>query len=70
MVFNSPAIKMMRLFNAIPGQLRNITGVKIDTFKRKLDTWLLSVPDTPIIDSYKESAESNSLVHQAAQRSN
>ena len=70
MIFNSLALKMMRLFNAIPGELRNITGVKIDTFKRKLDTWLLSVPDTPIIDSYKAAAESNSLVHQAVQRRN
>ena len=69
-VFISPALKMMKLFNAIPGELRNITGVKIDTFKRKLDTWLLSVPDTPIIDSYKAAAESNSLVHQAVQRRN
>ena len=71
MVFNSPAIKMMRLFNAIHGELRNITRVKLDTFKRKLDTWLLSVPDTPIIDSYKAAAESsNSLVHQAVQSRN
>ena len=34
-VFNIPALKMMRLFNAIPGELRNITGVKIDTLKKK-----------------------------------
>ena len=65
MIFNSPALKMMRIFNAIPGELRDITGVRIDTFKRKLDKWLYSVPDTPIIDNYKAAAESNSIVHQA-----
>merc|ERR1712106_621675 len=69
-IFNSPALKMMRLFNAIPGELRDTTEVKIDTFKRKLDKWLLSVPDTPIIDNYKAAAESNSIVHQAAHRRN
>ncbi|CAL4065189.1 unnamed protein product, partial [Meganyctiphanes norvegica] len=33
----SPALKMMRLFNAIPRELRDTMGVRIDTFKRKLD---------------------------------
>ena len=69
-MFNSPAIKMIRLFITIPGELRNITRVKLDTFKRKLDKMLLSVPDTPIIDSYKAAAESNGLVQQAVQRRN
>ena len=27
-IYNSPARKMMRLFNAIPGEIRDITGVK------------------------------------------
>ena len=67
-IHNSPALKMMRLFNAIPGELRDITGVKVDMFKRKLDKWLSSVPDTPIIDDYKAAAKSNSIVDQAAHR--
>jgi len=69
-IYNSPALKMMRLFNAIPGELRDTTGVNVDTFKRKLDKWLSLVPDTPIIDDYKAAAESNSIIHQAAQRRN
>ena len=66
LVYNSQALKMMRLFNAIPEYLRYTTGVNLETFKRKLDKWLALVPDTPIIDNYKAAAESNSLVHQAA----
>ena len=70
MIYNSPALKMMRLFNAIPGELRDVTKVKLDTFKRKLDKWLSIIPDTPIIDNYKAAAESNSIIHQAAHRGN
>ena len=66
MIYISPALKMMRLFNAMPGELRDITKVKLDTFKRKLDKWLSMIPDTPIIDNYKAAAESNSIIHQAA----
>lgn len=62
---NSPALKMMRLFNVIPGELRDLTGIKLNTFKIKLDKWLSLVPDTPIIDDYKAAAESNSILHQA-----
>ncbi|CAL4148794.1 unnamed protein product, partial [Meganyctiphanes norvegica] len=42
------ATRMMRLFNTILGELRDTMGVRIDTFKRKLNKWLL-----PIIDNYK-----------------
>ena len=28
LIYNSPARKMMRLFNAIPGEIRDITGKK------------------------------------------
>ena len=65
MVFNSPALKMMRLLNTIPGEISSIAGVKIDTFKRKLNMWLLS-----IIDSYKAAAENNTFVHQSMQGNN
>ena len=65
---NCPALKMMRLFNALPGELRDITGVTFETFKKKIDKWLSLVPDTPIIDNYKAAAESNSILHQAAHR--
>ena len=69
-IYNSPALKMMRLFNAIPEDIRDTTGVKLEIFKRKLDKWLKLVPDTPIIDNYRAAAESNSLVHQAAHSRN
>ena len=29
-IYNSPARKMMRLFNAIPGEIRNITRKKTE----------------------------------------
>ena len=51
-------------------KIRNTPGIKMDTFKGKLDKWLLTVPDTPIMDNYKVAAESNSIVHQAAYRRN
>ena len=43
-----------------------ITGVKIETFKKRLDDWLRNVPDEPRIDDYGASvaAETNSIVHQ------
>ena len=67
LIHNSTAKKMERLFNVIPPDLRNITGVKTETFKRHLDVWLQMVPDTPKIDDYGATvaAESNSIFHQA-----
>ena len=70
MIFNSLTLMMMKLFNAISGELRDTPGIKMDTFKGMLDKWLLMVPDTPIVDNYKVAAESNSIVHQAAYRRN
>ena len=51
-VHNSTASKMARLFNKIPLNLRMMTGVTVDTFKKNLDVWLKGVPDTPKIDNY------------------
>ena len=44
---------MMRLFNAIPGEIRDITGKKTEFFKRELDRCLNGVPDKPEIDEYR-----------------
>merc|ERR1711951_213432 len=57
---------MERLFNALPYELQNITNVETDTFKKHLDDWLRTIPDTPKIDSYGASvpAASNSIVDQ------
>ena len=67
LIHHSPARKMERLFNILPIHLRRITGVKLETFKKELDKWLLKVPDTPKIDGYGATvaAESNSIWHQS-----
>jgi len=67
-IFNCPARKVQRLFNCIPGSIRNLTGVTTDTFKGHLDKWLKTVPDQPRGGGYSErvAAESNSIQHQAA----
>merc|ERR1711874_468052 len=38
-IFNCPSRKVQRLFNCIPGTIRNLTGVTTDTFKGHLDKW-------------------------------
>ena len=65
-IYNSPANKTQRLFNCIPGKIRNLTKVTTDTFKRHLDEWLKTVPDQPRGGSYsgRVAAESNSIQHQ------
>ena len=72
LIHNSTAKKMERIFNALPREIRNITGVKTDAFKKILDLWLQHVPDTPKIDDYGETvaAESNSIFHQAKYEKN
>ena len=66
-IYNCPARKIQRLFNCIPGKIRNLTGVTTDTFKRHLDEWLKKVPDQPRGGGYSErvAAESNGIQHQA-----
>ena len=65
-IHNSTARQMERLFNALPYRLQTVTGVKTESFKRKLDEWLRTVPDTPRIDDYGASVgvSTNSLVDQ------
>ena len=57
---------MERLFNALPYELQNLTDVETDMFKKHLDNWLRTIPDTPKIDGYGASvpAVSNSIVDQ------
>ena len=63
---NSTARQMERLFNTLPYKLQKITDVKVDTFKKHLDKWLNSIPDTLKIDEYPASvkAETNSVAKQ------
>ena len=67
-IYNCPSRKTQRIFNSIPGSIRNLTGVTTDTFKRHLDEWLKTVPDQPRGGGYSErvAAELNSIQHQAA----
>jgi len=58
---------MMRLFNAIPGEIRDITGVKTEVFNRELDRWLKGAPDQTEIDEYRAQTNSNSIIHHASQ---
>ena len=54
-----------RLFNMLPKELRNITDCDLDVFKRKLDGFLKTVPDEPLVSGYTSyrRADSNSLIH-------
>ena len=67
LIYNCPARRVQRLFNSIPGKIRNITNVTSDTFKRHLDEWLKKVPDQPRGGGYSQrvAAESNNVQHQA-----
>ena len=62
---HSTARQMERLFNALPYRLQTVREVKVDTFKKHLDKWLKSIPDTPKLDDYGASvgAETNSIIH-------
>ena len=48
-----------RLFNQIPGQIKSATSIQ--SFKKKLDLFLMKIPDYPPIPGYKR-VNSNSLV--------
>ena len=63
---NSTERQMGKLFNALPYKLQNLKNVETDAFKKHLDGWLRTIPDTPKIDSYGASvpAASNSIVDQ------
>ena len=54
----------IRLFNVLPKEIRNITAVSTESFKGKLDKFLASVPDEPILPEYSKyrRANSNSLI--------
>ena len=41
-----------KLFNAIPGSIRNLTGCTKEKFKKELDTFLTNIPDEPQIRTY------------------
>ena len=67
-IYNCPSRKIQRISNCIFDSIRNLIGIKTDTFKRHLDKWLKIVPDQPKCGGYSErvAAESNSIQYQAA----
>ena len=48
----SLGVRGVALFNALPLNLRNMTGCRKDVFKRALDKFLATVPDEPLIPGY------------------
>ena len=62
-IHNFPARKIERAFNCMPSELRNMTGVKTETFKKHLDKWLSGVPDQPRGGGYagQVAASNNSI---------
>ena len=57
-------VKGARLFNLVPKEVRNLSGVTVDSFKYGLDTWLKSIPDQPTVPGRQRSALTNSLLDQ------
>ena len=61
MVEGSFAVRGARLFNSIPANLR-AGNLSYQSFKRKLDLYLNTVPDEPLLPNYPHQHASNSLV--------
>ena len=63
--FSSFGIIGPKLFNTLPKLIRNSTDCSLDDFKRKLDNFLRTVPDEPLVPGYTayRRADSNSLIH-------
>ena len=57
-------VRGQQLFNILPSAIRNITDCSVDSFKRRLDTFLGTVPDEPQIPGYtaQRRVDSNSLL--------
>ena len=54
-----------KLFNILPPSIRNLRNVGVETFKRKLDEFLATIPDEPQSPGYTlfRRADTNSLLH-------
>ena len=63
---NSLGFKGPQLFNSLPKDLRNLHGVGVEVFKKRLDALLSTIPDEPTSrqETQKRVAASNSLLHQ------
>ena len=61
---SSLQVRGARLFNCIPKELRDTFTGTPDSFKAKLDEWLLTIPDQPTVPGRLRAAHSNSLLDQ------
>ena len=64
--FNSISRFGSRLFNILPREIRDLTGITVENFKTKLDKFILNLPDEPNVMGYKMyiAAGSNSIPDQ------
>ena len=65
MRYSSFGIMGPKLFNAMPLELRNCTDCPLEIFKCRLDKYLRTVPDEPLVSGYTmyRRSDSNSLTH-------
>lgn len=64
--YNFISIRGPLLFNALPKELRNLSGCSVLTFKRQLDKLLTSLPDEPCVPGSMTNCASNSFKDQIA----
>ena len=57
-------VKGARLFNLVPKEIRNMSGISVDNFKAGLDAWLTRIPDQPTVPGRQRAALTNSLIDQ------
>ena len=65
--YSSFAVKGPSLFNALPRSLRN-SKCTLDSFKKRLDKYLSTLPDEPLVPGYTtfRTIDSNSIIDWAA----
>ena len=59
LVYHSFRFRGIRLFNAMPKQIRDLS-CSVSSFKYQLDKYLSTIPDTPCIANYDNSLENSS----------
>ena len=54
-----------QLFNALPKEIRDLSNCSVEVFKHRLDLFLQSIHDEPLVRGYTAGrrTESNSLIH-------
>ena len=57
-------VQSVKLFNALPRNIRDLKGCNVEKFKNELDKFLLKLPDAPLIPGYTATSlvGSNSVV--------